>query len=109
MLILILINVRYSQKVVFRFEKGSNGQNQSSACSHCSCTIFVLISYSLDTQIMLIVILINVQYPQKAVFSFEKGSNGQNDSSSGSHHPVNLPPPSTTHPLITFGYMGVTV
>ena len=38
--------------------------------SHCSCTIFILISYSLYTQVMLI--LIDVQYLQKAVFSFEK-------------------------------------
>ena len=29
-------------------------------------------------------ILIDVQYLQKATFSFEKGSNGQNNSSSGS-------------------------
>ena len=35
---------------------------------------------------MLILILIDVQYSQKAVFSFEKGWNGQNHSSSGSHH-----------------------
>ena len=35
---------------------------------------------------MLILILIDVQYSQKAVFSFEKGSNGRNHSSSGSHH-----------------------
>ena len=31
-----------------------------SSCSHCSCTIFILPSYSLDTQVMLILILINV-------------------------------------------------
>ena len=41
------------------------------SCSHCSCTIFVLISYSFETKIMLILILINVQYSQNAVFSFE--------------------------------------
>ena len=35
---------------------------------------------------MLILILIDVQYSQKAAFSFEKGSNGPNHSSSGSHH-----------------------
>ena len=38
-------------------------------------SIFVLISFSLDTQVMLIFILIDVQYSQEAVFSFEKGSN----------------------------------
>ena len=43
---------------------------------------------------MLILILIAVQYSHKAVYSFEKGSNGQNHSSSGSHHPVKHPPPS---------------
>ena len=35
-------------------------------------------------QVMLILTLIDVQYSQKAVFSFEKGSNCQNHSSSGS-------------------------
>ena len=34
---------------------------------------------------MLVLILINVQYLQKVVFSFEKGLNAQNHSS-GSHH-----------------------
>ena len=33
-------------------------------------------------------ILIDAQYSQKAVFSFEKGLNGQSHSSSGSQHPV---------------------
>ena len=53
---------------------------------------------------MLILILIDVQYSQKAVFSFEKGLNGQNHSSSGSHHLVwkshqqNFWPP-YSHPL----------
>ena len=41
---------------------------------------------------MLILILINVQYLQKIVFSFEKGSNGQNHSSSGSHYPIKKSP-----------------
>ena len=50
--------------------------------------ILVLISYSLFTQVMLILVLIDVQHSQKAVFSFEKGSNCQNHSSSGSLHPV---------------------
>ena len=53
-------------------------------CSRCFCIIFVLILYSLDTQVMLILILSDVQYSQKAIFSFEKGSNHQNHSSSGS-------------------------
>ena len=49
---------------------------------------------------MLIVILIDVQYSHKAVFSFEKGSIGQNHSSSGSHCLLNQPPPThpTSHP-----------
>ena len=51
---------------------------------------------------MLILILIDVRYLQKAVFSFEKGMNFQNHSSSGSLHPIKkfspvkfqiLPPP----------------
>ena len=37
---------------------------------------------------MLISILIDVQYSQKAVFSFEKGLDGQNYSSSCSNKPV---------------------
>ena len=37
---------------------------------------------------MLILILIDVQYSQKAVFSFEKGLNRQNHCSSGFLHPV---------------------
>ena len=37
---------------------------------------------------MLILILIDVHHSQKAVFSFEKGSNHQYDSSSGSCDPV---------------------
>ena len=41
---------------------------------------------------MLILILIDVQYSQKTVFSFGKGLNGQNHSSSGSHHLVKNPP-----------------
>ena len=42
---------------------------------------------------MLIFILIDVQYSQKAAFSFEKGSNRQNHSSSGSLHLVKKSPP----------------
>ena len=37
---------------------------------------------------MLILILIDVQYSKKAVFSFEKGWNCQNHSCPGSLHPV---------------------
>ena len=48
-----------------------------------------LTSYSLNTQVMLILILIDVQYLQNVIFSFEKGLNGQNYSSSGSHHDMN--------------------
>ena len=51
------------------------------SCSHCSCTIFILTSYFLYTQVMLLLILTDVQYLQKVVFSFEQGLNGQNNSS----------------------------
>ena len=45
-------------------------------------------------QAMLILTLIDVQYSWKVLFIFEKGSNGQNHSSSGSDHPVKkMPPP----------------
>ena len=40
---------------------------------------------------MLTFILIDVQHSRKTVFSFKKGSNRQNHSSSGSLHPVKLP------------------
>ena len=43
---------------------------------------------------MLILILIDVQYSQKAVFSFEKGLNHQNYPSPGSLHLVKRFPPS---------------
>ena len=43
---------------------------------------------------MLILILIDVQYSQEAVFSFEEGLNCQNHFSSGSPHPVKTIPPS---------------
>ena len=42
---------------------------------------------------MLILVLIDVQYSQKAIFSFEKGLIGQNHSSSGCHHWVTKSPP----------------
>ena len=51
-------------------------------------TIFILISYSFETKIMLILNLIDGQYSQNALFSFEKCSNRQNHSSSGCHHLV---------------------
>ena len=38
-------------------------------------TIFVLSSYSFEIEIMLILILIDVQYLQNAVFSFKNFSN----------------------------------
>ena len=50
-----------------------------------------LTSYSLYKQIMLILILINVQYLQNVFFSFEKGLNGQNHSSSDFYHLI-FPP-----------------
>ena len=53
------------------------------------CFSFILF----DTHVMLIVILSDVQYSQKAVFRFEKGLNGQNQSSSGPHHLVKKSPP----------------
>ena len=62
------------------------------SCSHCSCTIFVLFLYSLYTQVILILILINVQFLQNVVSSFEKGSRGQNHSLSDSHHPTEKSP-----------------
>ena len=76
------------------------------SCSHCSCTIFVLISYSFDTQVVLILILIDVQYLRNVVFSFEKGLIQQNHCSSVSHHPLTHPPSNISyppHPLLVSG------
>ena len=70
-------------------------------CSHGSCTIFVLISCSLYTQVMLILMLIDVQYSQKAVFRFGTGSNSQNHSSSGYHYPVKKSLPLSRNPPVT--------
>ena len=65
--------------------------------------------YSFGTQVILILVLIDIQYSQKAIFSFEEGSIDQNNSSSGSHHlikksspakylicPLEIPPLITT-------------
>ena len=52
------------------------------SCSYCRCNIFILTSYFLYTKIMLILIFICIQYLQNFVFSFEKGLNDQNHSSS---------------------------
>ena len=55
------------------------------SCKHYSCTIFILTSYCLYTQIMLLLILIDFQYLQNVVLSFEKDWNAQNHSLSDSH------------------------
>ena len=82
-------------------------KNSIFSCSNCYCSIIVLISHSLDTEIMSIFILTDVQYSQKAVFSFQKGSNRQDYSSSGSLHLVKNPPSkisdSPHNPLALFG------
>ena len=58
------------------------------SCSHCSCTFFILTSYSFYIQIMLILLLINVQYLHNVLFSFKKCKNGQIHSSSDSQYPI---------------------
>ena len=77
------------------------------SCSLYSCTIFILPSYFLYTQVMLILILINVQYLQNVVFSFGNGLSGKNHSLSDSHHPVEKSPPRQIYhlppPFILFG------
>ena len=42
------------------------------SCSYCSCTIFILTSYSLYTQVILILILIDVQYLQNVFSALKK-------------------------------------
>ena len=42
------------------------------SCSHCSCTIFILTSYSLCSQVILILSLIDVQYLRIVFSSLEK-------------------------------------
>ena len=56
--------------------------------THCLRIIFILTSYCLYTQVMLTLILIKVQYLQKMVLNFVKGSKGQSHSSSASHYPL---------------------
>ena len=73
---------RFENKKKSKRKQNERKQNKK----YCCCTIFISTPYSLYTQVMLILILINVQYLQNVVFSFEGGSNGQNHSSSGSHH-----------------------
>ena len=67
------------------------------------CFNFILFGHT----VMLIFILIDAQYSQKAVFSFERGSSRQNHSSSGSLHPIKKFPPVTflnsLNPLPLFG------
>ena len=48
------------------------------SCSHCSCVIFFTFIHS-------VLNLIDVQYLQNFVFSFQMGSNGQNQAFSDSH------------------------
>ena len=47
---------------------------------------------------MLILILIDVQYLENVVFSFEKDSNDQINSTSGSHNSITPTPPSKIPP-----------
>ena len=50
---------------------------------------------------MLILILIDIQYTQNVVFSFEKGSNGQNHSSSVYYHLIkNIPQQNFSFPPV---------
>ena len=57
-------------------------------CFYCCSTILILTLYSLYIPVMLILISINVQCLQNVHFSFEKGSNSQDHSSSDSHNPI---------------------
>ena len=92
-------------KILDRFTR--NPPLPPSLYSLLSCTIVILHSYSLNTQVMLILILINVQYLQN-IFSFEKGWSGQNHCLSYSHHPIdkspqaNFTPPPLPLPLNTY-------
>ena len=64
------------------------------SCSHCSCTIFILTSYSLYTQVMLILILMDVQYLHNVVFRMVK-----NHSLPDSHQPIKKSSPQQNFPL----------
>ena len=69
------------------------------SCRNCSCTIFALIPYSFQTQVILILILIDVL--QNTVFSLKIFSNRQNHSFLGSRHLVKKIPPSSVHYFLT--------
>ena len=68
----------------------------------CSSVIFVLPSYS-------VLILIDVQYLQNVIFSFEMDSNGKNQSSSDPHISIKKSSPqwdrggNPPYPLVLFG------
>ena len=64
----------------------------ASNISHCSCTIFYFNFVLFVHTGLVILILIDVQYLQNVVFSFEKGSNGRIHSSD-SHHLIKKSPP----------------
>ena len=67
------------------------------------CFNFNLISISLDKQAMLVLILIDVQYSQKVVPSFEKGSVGKDQSPSVSNPSVKKFPPAKFQMLPHWG------
>ena len=75
-------------KIIFKLYPN---KNFIFSCSLWCCTILILISSSLHTQVMLILILTVAQYLH-FVFSFEKCTNGQNTT------PHRLPPPNRKSP-----------
>ena len=72
MLILILIDVQYLPKVVFNFEKGSNGQKHSSSDSHHPIRKFPPAKFPIPLQLG--------EIPQPLIL-FEKPCSSQKQSS----------------------------
>ena len=60
------------QITIFMLRSNKSNKTCIFNCSHSSSTIFILSSFSLHTQVMVILILIDVQYLQNVVFTLEK-------------------------------------
>ena len=82
----------FPTKFLFPPHQKSIQSNKKLKCHFLAAVIapgaFFLISYSFETQFMLILTLIDIQYSENAGFSFKNFSNNQNHSFSGSHEKI---------------------
>ena len=99
------------KNVLFGLKKGISGWMSKIAPKHtafqcCQASTqtcwFILISYSLYTQLMLPLTFFGVQYLENVVFSFEKGLKSQSNSSD-SHHLITPFPSKISHSVSHWG------